>query len=341
MTSDLIPVSILTGFLGSGKTTILSRLIENPSFVDTAIIVNEFGEVGLDHVLLQTSEETIVDLSCGCICCTIRGDLIATLNDLIRKRQSGEVPPFRRVVIETTGLADPAPIVHTLMQEPSIFSNYCLARIIASIDGVSGYDTLDNYLESRKQLALADVVFLTKVDLIKDENLLKQLEVRIKKINPGATYVECIGGDVSPDFFFTDGMSATALGILEKKISDLEQEKPLDTALHRHPDILTYAIERRRPISRGALGVFMQMLADQKGSDILRLKGIVALTDDITRPAIIHGVQHVIYPVTRVDAWPKEISNSTLVMIVNGIEKNWVENLLKQVCDSSYASLCV
>ena len=185
------------------------------------------------------------------------------------------------------------------------------------------------------------MVFLTKVDLIKDENLLKQLEVRIKKINPGATYVECIGGDVSPDFFFTDGMSATALGILEKKISDLEQEKPLDTALHRHPDILTYAIERRRPISRGALGVFMQMLADQKGSDILRLKGIVALTDDITRPAIIHGVQHVIYPVTRVDAWPKEISNSTLVMIVNGIEKNWVENLLKQVCDSSYASLCV
>jgi G3E family GTPase len=135
---DLIPVTVLTGFLGSGKTTILSRLVRNPDFADTAVIVNEFGEIGLDHALVEASEESIVDLSCGCICCTIRGDLMATLTDLYEKRGAGDIRHFKRVVVETTGLADPAPIIHTLMQEPMVFERYRLARVVTAVDAVNG-----------------------------------------------------------------------------------------------------------------------------------------------------------------------------------------------------------
>ncbi len=161
MIGHLIPVTILTGFLGSGKTTILSRLVRDPDFVDTAIIVNEFGEVGIDHTLLEASEETIIDLSCGCICCTIRGDLMSTLTDLYDRRAAGTLRPFQRVVIETTGLADPAPIIHTIMQEPTIFRSFRLARIVTVLDAANGMSTLHDYPEAVKQVAVADGLLLT------------------------------------------------------------------------------------------------------------------------------------------------------------------------------------
>ena len=194
---DLIPVTVLTGFLGSGKTTILSQLVANPAFADTAVIVNEFGEVGLDHALLEASDESIVDLSCGCICCTIRGDLVSTLVDLYERRAAGEIRQFKRVVLETTGLADPAPIIHTLMQEPLVFERFRLARVVTAVDAVNGMATLDRQPEAVKQVAVVDALLVTKTDIANDSGIVATLQSRLAEINPSAERRNCVQGDRS------------------------------------------------------------------------------------------------------------------------------------------------
>jgi G3E family GTPase len=342
--NTLIPVTVLTGFLGSGKTTILSRILRDPAFADTAVIVNEFGEVGLDHLLVEATDESIIDLSCGCICCTIRGDLMATLIDLYARREAGEIRRFKRVVVETTGLADPAPIIHTLMQEPLVFAHYRLAQVVTAVDAVNAMATLDRQPEAVKQAAVADALLVTKTDIKNDDDALAALESRLAEINPTAARSRCIDGAIAPDVLFSGGMYDPA-----GKSTDVEnwlaQEAAVghhdhDVDVNRHGDgIATYALHRDAPVSRGALAVFMQMLADQKGDDLLRLKGLVALTDDPCRPAVVHGVQHVIHPIRRLDAWPGGENGTSLVFIVRGIEKSWIEDLFDRSMESAYADL--
>ena len=317
-----IPVTVLTGFLGSGKTTILSKLVRDPAFADTAVIVNEFGEIGLDHVLLEAVDENIVDLSCGCICCTIRGDLISTLADL-RARRGGA---FGRVAVETTGLADPAPVIHTLMQEPSVFESYRLARVVAAVDAVNAMETLDRHGEAVKQVAVADALLLTKTDIAGSAAALRE---RLRAINPGARTVDCVDGAVDPDLLFSGGIYDPAT-------------RGAEFGRHvGHGDgISTFAISRDRPLGRGALGAFLQMLADQRGGDLLRVKGLAALADDPARPAVVHGVQHVVHPARRLERWPEGFPEATtLVFIARGIDPAWVEDLLESVATSPYAAV--
>lgn len=345
-TEPLIPVTVLTGFLGSGKTTILSRILRDPAFADTAVIVNEFGEVGLDHLLVESSDENIVDLSCGCICCTIRGDLMATLIDLYERREAGEIRRFKRVVVETTGLADPAPIIHTMMQEPLVFDHYRLARVVTAVDAVNAMATFDRQPEAIKQAAVADALLVTKTDMANDAAALTALEARLGQLNPGAARARCVDGAVDPEMLFSGGIydpagkSADVEGWLAaERVADAHQH-PAD--VNRHGDgIFTYALTREAPVSRAALGAFMQMLADQRGDDLLRLKGFVRLTDDPSRPAVVHGVQHVIHPIRRLDAWPDGAQGTSIVFIVRGIAQDWVENLFDRVVESAYADLDV
>lgn len=344
--TSLIPVTVLTGFLGSGKTTILSRILRDPAFEDTAVIVNEFGEVGLDHLLVESSDESIIDLSCGCICCTIRGDLMATLIDLFERREAGKIRRFKRVVVETTGLADPAPIIHTLMQEPLVFAHYRLAQVVTAVDAVNAMATLDRQPEAVKQAAVADTLLVTKTDITNDDEALAALESRLAGINPSATLSRCVDGDVAPDLLFSGGLYDPADKITD--VADwLAQETAATAGDHQHPvdvnrhgdGIATYALRRDMPVSRGALAVFMQMLADQKGDDLLRLKGLIALTDDPARPAVVHGVQHVIHPIRRLEAWPAGENGTSLVFIVRGIDQSWIEDLFDRAMESAYAEL--
>lgn len=343
----LIPVTVLTGFLGSGKTTILSRMVRNPAFSDTAVIVNEFGEIGLDHLLVEATDESIIDLSCGCVCCTIRGDLMATLIDLYERRAAGEIRPFKRVVLETTGLADPAPIIHTLMQEPLVFAHYRLARVVTVVDAINAATTLDAQPEAVKQVAVADAVVLTKTDMANDTAALDALGARLDRLNPSAVRARAVDGDLDPALLFSGGIydpAAKGADVANWLASEAETDSAANHAhdVNRHGnDILTYAIERDAPVSRGGLSVFLQMLSDQRGDDLLRLKGLVALTDDPSRPAVVHGVQHVIHPVHYLDHWPDGVRGTSIVIIARGIEKAWVENLFDSATSSTYAALSV
>ena len=342
-----LPVTVLTGFLGSGKTTILSRLVRNAAFADTAVILNEFGEVGLDHLLVETSGETVIDLSCGCICCTIRGDLMDTLTDLRIRREQRRIRPFARVVIETTGLADPAPIIHTLMQEPSIFDHYCLAGVVTAVDSVTAMQTLDRQPEAAKQVALADTLAITKTDMVPKPADRESLRAQLRKINPLARQAICVRGDIDPGLVLSADSGPASLGAAIPPGPAGAGWSAAGGSLVRnavsgnHGDgISTFVVSRDEPVSRGVLGMFLQMLADQKGGDLLRVKGLVAVADDPSRPVVVHGVQHVVHPWQRLDRWPENaVPATSLVFIARGISRDWVEALLDRVTASAYATL--
>ena len=342
-----VPVTVFTGFLGSGKTTILSRLVRDAAFADTAVILNEFGEVGLDHLLVETSDETVIDLSCGCICCTIRGDLVETLTDLRIRREQGRIRPFARVVLETTGLADPAPIVHTLMQEPSVFDHYRLAGVVTVVDSLTAMQTLDRQPEAAKQVALADTLAITKTDMAARAADRQSLDMRLRQINPLARQEICVRGDIDPGLVLSadSGSPPRALAITPVPVGSGESasgELLARNAVHGNHDdgISTFVVSRDEPVSHGVLGMFLQMLADQKGEDLLRLKGLVAVADDPSRPVVVHGVQHVVHPWQRLDRWPENaVPATSLVFIVRGISRDWVEALLDRVAASAYAAL--
>ena len=203
---ERIPVTVLTGFLGSGKTTLLNKLLRRPELSDTAVIINEFGEIGLDHLLVEKSnEDGMVTLNSGCLCCTVRGDLVRTMSELFLKRSKGEVTPFKRMVVETTGLADPAPILHTLMTDPLLASRYRLDGVVTTVDGVNGGSTLDNHEEAIKQAAVADRLLLTKVDIAEAPKL-ADLKHRLAHLNPGATAISISGGEIDPNKILNAGL---------------------------------------------------------------------------------------------------------------------------------------
>src|SRR4051812_6695940 len=203
---ERIPVTVLTGFLGSGKTTLLNKLLRRPELADTAVIINEFGEIGLDHLLVEKSDdEGMVTLNSGCLCCTVRGDLVRTMSELFLKRAKGEVTPFKRMVVETTGLADPAPILHTLMTDPLLASRYRLDGVVTTVDGVNGASTLDNHEEAVKQAAVADRLLLTKVD-IADAAPLEDLKHRLQHLNPGAVAISISDGEIDPNANLNAGL---------------------------------------------------------------------------------------------------------------------------------------
>jgi G3E family GTPase len=319
---------VLTGFLGSGKTTMLRHLLRQPEFSRTAVIINEFGEVGLDHELIEASEDSFIELQTGCLCCKIRSDLAQTLADLIRRRDEGRCVSFNRIVIETSGLADPAPILQTLMTDASIAGRLVLGGVVATVDAVTGAATLEGEGVSQKQVAVADRIVLTKLDLAGPAK--RELLHRIQVFNPDAPVLVADHGRIDSQRIFDLGLYDPAT-----KSADVNAWLAEEAHGHAHArhdaDIKAYAIVRRAPIPAVALTLFLETLAEHCGADILRLKGIVNILESPGRPAAIHGVQHVFHPPAWLDRWPSDERRSRIVFITRRVPQRWVEVLLEAI----------
>jgi G3E family GTPase len=303
------PVTLVTGFLGSGKTTLISRLLAHPDMGETAVIVNELGEVGLDHHLLRRVDERTVLLASGCVCCTLRGDLADELRDLDSRRARGEIPAFERVVVETTGLADPAPIVYTLAAEPVVRHHYVLDGVVATVDVRQGLSEP----ESVKQAAVADLIVLTKVDVADPSEVL----TRLRRLNPAADVVEAAFGDVEPDRLF---------GRPTPDLRELAFEENGHSA-----EIQAFCLFLDEQLDWTAFGIWLTMLLQARGGDLLRVKGLLNVGGsgvDGTGPLLLNGVQHVVHPPEHLDGWPDDDQRSRVVFIGRGLERDAVERSL-------------
>ena len=336
-----VPVSVITGFLGSGKTTLLARLLRDPAFARTAVIVNEFGEVGLDHLLVEVSDEEIVLLDSGCMCCSVRGDLVRTAGSLLARRAAGAIAPFERIVIETTGLADPAPILQALMTDPAIADALCLESVIATVDAAAGAATLDAHPESVKQAAIADRIVFTKTDLGDPRS--NGLAARVEALNPAAPKLIAVHGAVDASRLF--GGRAQAGGP-DMRAWLAAEAVPRDPAEHAHGHaagrhdgaVTSFCLRRITPLRAVTLTLFLQVLAEHCGARLLRLKGLVDVLESPGRPAVIHGVQHVFHPPAWLDAWPDEDCTTRIVVIALGLDPLWFEALLDAL-DGEVAAL--
>jgi G3E family GTPase len=324
----VIEVIVLTGFLGSGKTTLLGRLLREPGFSRTAVIINEFGEIGLDHDLIEASEDSFIELRTGCLCCKIRNDLAATIHDLLRRRDAGAVAPFTRVVIETSGLADPAPILQTLMTDATIAGRIVLGSVVTTVDAVNGTDTLSREKISAKQVAIADRLVLTKTDLPGAAQ--SALMRRIGALNAAAPVLTAGHGLLDVERVFGGRLYDPLTKSLDLQSWLGAEAAPGEHAHHSH-DVDTYAVVRREPIRAVALTLFLEAISEHCGADLLRLKGLVNILESPDRPAVIHGVQHVFHPPTWLACWPSDDRRSRMVFITRGIPRGWIEALLAAV----------
>jgi G3E family GTPase len=321
-----IPVSVLTGFLGSGKTTLLGHLLRQPELSRAAVIINEFGEVGLDHELVEASDDNLVALTTGCLCCKARSDLTETLHDLLRRRDAGSLPQkFDHIIVETSGLADPAPILHALMTDASLAERVMLGSVVTTVDAVAGAATLAREAVSRKQVAVADRILLTKLDLAEGEAA--ALLRRIAALNPGAPMLRAIRGRIGA----TDLFAADAQRSARSQIDAWLGDAPAHGHAHHDAEITAYTIVRAAPIRAVTLTLFLEALAEHCGADLLRLKGIVDIAESPQRPAVIHGVQHVFHAPAWLERWPSADRTSRMVFITRRIPKRWVELLLDAI----------
>jgi len=344
---ERIPVTVLTGFLGSGKTTLLNKLLRRPELADTAVIINEFGEIGLDHLLVEKSnDEGMVTLNSGCLCCTVRGDLVRTMSELFLKRSKGEVTPFKRMVVETTGLADPAPILHTLMTDPLLASRYRLDGVVTTVDGVNGASTLDNHEEAIKQAAVADRILLTKVDIAEAPKF-KELQARLHQLNPGAPTHSITAGEIDPNQILNAGLYNP-----ESKTADVKkwlqaeayegshdhghkhgEQDPHD--VNRHDDrIRSFCMTFDEPMSWATVAAAFDALVTYRGPDLLRMKGILNVKDT-DKPVVIHGVQHVFHPPATLEAWPEgDDRKSRVVFITRDIAESTIRKVFASFFDA-------
>ena len=367
---ERIPVTVLTGFLGSGKTTLLNKLLRRPELADTAVIINEFGEIGLDHLLVEKSDdEGMVTLNSGCLCCTVRGDLVRTMSELFLKRSRGEVSSFRRMVVETTGLADPAPLLHTLMTDPLLASRYRLDGVVTTVDGVNGSNTLDNHEEAIKQAAVADRLLLTKGD-IADTSKLAELKHRLHHLNPGATAISITSGEIDPNKILNAGLYNP-----ESKTADVKkwlqaeayegshdhghhhghkhghddhgsdhghdhghddkhgEQDPHD--VNRHDDrIRSFCMTFDEPMSWSTVAAAFDALVTYRGPDLLRMKGILNVKDT-DKPVVVHGVQHVFHPPATLEAWPEgDDRKSRIVFITRDIGESTIRKVFASFFDA-------
>jgi G3E family GTPase len=324
-----IPVSVLTGFLGSGKTTLLGHLLRQPELARTAVIINEFGEIGLDHELVERSEDSIIALTTGCLCCKVRSDLTQTLHDLLRRRDAGDLPQqFDRVVIETSGLADPAPILHALMTDQILAGRLMLGTVVTIVDAVTGDATLEREAVSRKQVAVADRIMLSKLDLTGADA--PSLRRRLAALNPLAPMLRAAHGRIEATGLFAAAFSDPRR-IRTPEIDAWFANAPTHPHEHHDAEIKTYAVVRAAPIPAVALTLFLEALAEHCGADLLRLKGIVNIAESPQRPAVIHGVQHVFHAPAWLERWPSADRTSRMIFITRRIPQRWVEVLLDAI----------
>jgi len=300
------PVTLLTGFLGSGKTTLLRRLLADPARADTAVIINELGEVGIDHLLVERLDDQMVLLKSGCVCCTVRGELATAMRDLHSRRERSAVPPFRRLVIESTGLADPFPVLSTLKADPVLRHHFRSAGVVATVDAVNGMLQLERHTESVRQVATADVIVLTKTD-IAEAAATARLVVQLGSLNPSASLLSAAEASFDPAVLLQAGGSGF------RAIDDAT------VGITKHRGISAFAIIVDEPLDWTAFGIWLTMLLNRHGERILRVKGILALAGE-ARPVAVHGVQYLVHAPTHLSDWPNDDHRSRLVFIVEGIE---------------------
>lgn len=357
-----IQVSLLTGFLGSGKTTLLNRLVKHPDMVETAVLINEFGEIGLDHQLVERVDDNTVLLNAGCLCCTVQGDLVNTLSEMFIKRVKKQVPYFRRVLIETTGLADPAPIIHMMMTAPVISNRYALDGIITTVDAVNADGQLDRHAESVKQAAVADRIVITKSDLVEPPALDALIE-RLDALNPGAPKVFAVMGEIDPDELFDTGLYDPKSKTVDVQ-RWLRDEAYQDNA-HAHHDhdhdhghshdhgndhghhhshdvnrhdasIAAFCVTRDEPIDWEAFVAWVRILIGQHGEKLLRIKGILNIAGR-DRPIAVHGVQHMFHDPAELAEWPDDDRRSRIVFITRDLDRSVIEDKLDSLSEQAAA----
>jgi G3E family GTPase len=321
-----IPVTVITGFLGSGKTTLLQRLLESPRLANAAVLVNEFGEVGLDHHLIRHVAENIVMLASGCVCCTIRDDLGAAMRDLLRRREAAEVPRFDELLVETTGLADPVPILHTLMTDPIVDEAFRMSTVITTVDAVNGAAQLTRQPESVKQAAVADRIVITKTDLCAPAAV-RALEGRLHRLNPSAAILRAPSQELAPETLMSGSgynIDAKSAGVRAWLAADAyhaadDEHRHLHRDRNRHDDrIAAFCLVFEEAIDWTAFSIWLTMLLHRHGADMLRIKGILNLPA-LSGPVVVHGVQHIIHPPVHLKAWPDDDRRSRIVFITRDI----------------------
>jgi len=330
-----IPVTLLTGFLGSGKTTLVSRLLRDPRFSDSAVVINEFGEVGLDHLLVEhLRDDAVIEMTSGCLCCTVRGDIRQTLLMLQHRSEAGEIPLFSRIVIETTGLADPAPVIHTLMSDRRLDARFRLARVATVVDAVNGLATLDTHAEAVKQAAVADHLLVSKTDTPEGQAGLAALVARLRELAPGAVVKDVNAPGFDLRALVDDGgvFDATAkpAQVLDWLNAEAHAQVHVGHGHHehgahshdvnRHSDaIRAFCLTLDRPMSRLGFSFAMELLASHQGPDLLRVKGLVAIDEYPDKPVVVHMVQHMVQAPARLEAWPSDDRRTRLVFITRNI----------------------
>jgi G3E family GTPase len=342
------PVTILTGFLGSGKTTLLNRAMRDPAMAKTAVVINEFGEVPLDHVLAAQSDDTIMVLENGCLCCTVFGDLVTTLNNLYHRREDGNIPRFDHVVIETSGLADPSPLIQAFLSDPTLAGLYRIAAVIATVDAVNGPHTLDQHVESVRQVALADQIFITKLDLVdpaKAKTEQEALTAGLRRLNPAAKISSIdarsvdIGAILRSDALAPGDETGNARAWLNAAAYEQRDEHAHahshghDDHAHDHHhlhdrDIASFCFTRDQPIPREALRLLLDALQQNLGPNLLRVKGLINVAEEPDRPAVIQGAQHLLHNLTFLERWPDADRRSKIVFITQGFDRAEVEDMI-------------
>jgi G3E family GTPase len=331
--AEPIPLTVLTGFLGAGKTTLLNRLLKDEALSQTAVIINEFGDVALDHLLVEYIGDNMVLLQSGCLCCTMRGDLVDALETLLRDLDNRRCT-FRRVLLETTGLADPAPVLHTAMAHPYLVQRYRLDGVVTVADCVNGEATLDAHAEAVKQAAMADRIVLSKTDLASPEQRARMV-ARLRALNPAAPILDAAKGEATAERLLTCGLYDP-----ERKIPDVKKwlaaEAYADTDHHHHHDrnrhddhIVSFVLTADAAIPAGTLEMFLELLRATHGDKLLRLKGIVKLAEMPDTPVVVHGVQHVFHPTAQLQRWPDDDHRSRLVFITRDLPERTVRELFE------------
>ena len=347
-----IPVSVITGFLGAGKTTLLNRLLKDPELTDAAVIVNEFGDVAIDHLLVEQASDGVIELSDGCLCCTVRGELVDTLADLVDRLQSGRIARLSRVIVETTGLADPVPVLQSIMGHPVLVQAFRLDGVIALVDAVNGAATLDAHVEAVKQVAVADRILITKRDLKPDTDAQAELEARIRRLNPNAPILDVGAPSAGAASLLACGLydPVAKTADVRRWLGEASDRDPPghshdhhdhqhthegghDHAHHHHHDdrVRSFSLVHDDPIPYAAIATFLELLQSTQGEKLLRMKGIVELSEDPSRPLVVHGVQKLMHPPARLPAWPDEKRGTRLVLIGMDLPDDYVRRLFAAI----------